>query len=112
ISYGRPETESFFSNTGSIASQIDSSYENKISNAAGLHSDHQPFMLNGIPVLAFSGSLPPQALQCSHADCDHFDLVNKDEIEKTVRVASMYPYALPSRKLFRPKDYLPSKRVI
>lgn len=105
ISYGRPETEGFFKNVGSLAAGIDTSYRNQINNSAGLHSDHQPFMLNGIPVLAFSGSLPPKAAYCYHADCDHFDLVNKSEIEKTVRIASMYLYALASGK------DLPAKRL-
>ncbi len=105
ISYGRPETEVFFRNVGQTAARLDTSYKNKISNAAGLHSDHQPFMVSGIPVLAFSGSLPPKALSCYHADCDHFDLVNKAEVEKTVRVASMYLYALASGKA------LPARRL-
>ncbi|ODS81257.1 MAG: aminopeptidase [Cytophagaceae bacterium SCN 52-12] len=98
ISYGRPETETFFRNIGEAVARLDTSYKNRVSNAAGLHSDHQPFMVNGIPVLGFSGTLPPKALSCYHADCDHFDLVNKAEIEKTVRVASMYLYALASAK--------------
>lgn len=105
ITYGRPETDSFFKNIGNIAAEIDTSYKNQISHAAGLHSDHQPFMLSGIPVLAFSGTLPPKVSYCYHADCDNFDLVNKTEIEKTVRIASMYLYALASGK------QLPAKRI-
>lgn len=109
ISYGRPETEAFFRNVGEIAARLDTSYKNKISNTAGLHSDHQPFMVNGIPVLGFSGSLPPKALYCYHADCDHFDLVNKAEIEKTVRVASMYLYALASGKTLPARTLTPAE---
>lgn len=105
ISYGRPETEAFFRKVGETAARIDTSYRNKINNTAGLHSDHQPFMLNGIPVLAFSGSLPPKALYCYHADCDNFNLVDKAGIEKTVRIASLYLYALASGKT------LPARRL-
>jgi carboxypeptidase Q len=105
ISYGRPETDAFFKQIGGMVAQIDTSYSNKISHAAGLHSDHQPFMLSGIPVLAFSGTLPPKVSFCYHADCDNFDLVNKREVEKTVRIASMYLYALASGKQF------PAKRL-
>lgn len=105
IAYGRTEAETFLKNIGSIAAQIDTTYENKFNGAAGLHSDHQPFMLNGIPVMAFSGTLPPKALQCYHADCDYFDLVNKEEVEKTVRIASMYLYALST------SQHLPAKRL-
>ncbi len=109
ISYGRPETEAFFRNVGEAVARLDTTYKNKINNAAGLHSDHQPFMVNGIPVLAFSGSLPPKALSCYHADCDHFDLVNKAEIEKTVRVTSMYLYALASGKNLPARRLLPDE---
>lgn len=98
ITYGRKEVEDFMRSTGVIAAQYDTTYQNTFNSAAGLHSDHQPFMLSGVPVLAFAGSLPQQALQCYHADCDHFDLVNKTEIEKTVRIVSMYLYALASSK--------------
>lgn len=105
ISYGRSETEGFFKQVGAAVAKLDTSYKNTINNAAGLHSDHQPFMLNGIPVMAFSGSLPPKVAYCYHADCDQFDLVNKAEVEKTVRVVSMYLYALASSRT------LPAQRL-
>lgn len=105
ISYGRPETESFFKNIGEQAARFDTTYKNTINNSAGLHSDHQPFMLNGIPVLAFAGSLPPKVSYCYHADCDNFDLVNRAEVEKTVRIVSMYLYALASSR------QLPAQRL-
>jgi hypothetical protein len=51
-------------------------------------------MLEGVPIAGLSGHLDPNVLQCYHADCDDFSLVNKEQLENTVRIASMYLYAL------------------
>jgi hypothetical protein len=74
-------------------------------------------MLEGIPVAGLSGTLAPEVIQCYHADCDDFQLVNKDQLENTVRVASMCLYALsnadklPGKKLSdtKTRDYLISQ---
>jgi len=103
--FGRAEMETFFKHVGGQVSRVDTSYRNTYMSRAGLHSDHQPFMLEGIPVLSFSGTLSPDALDCYHADCDDFDLVRKDQLEKTVRITSMYLYALAAAK------DIPAKRL-
>ncbi|QRR02554.1 M20/M25/M40 family metallo-hydrolase [Dyadobacter sandarakinus] len=92
--FGRDEMNEFFGTIGSTIHHIDQNYKNESLNRAGLHSDHQPFMLEGVPVAGLSGHLDPSVLQCYHADCDDFDLVNKEQLENTVRIASMYLYAL------------------
>jgi carboxypeptidase Q len=92
--FGRDEMNVFFAGVGSAIQQVDQSFKNESSNRAGLHSDHQPFMLEGVPIAGLSGHLEPNVLQCYHADCDDFSLVNKDQLENTVRIASMYLYAL------------------
>lgn len=98
--FGRKDMDEFFQTVGSSIQKIDPSFENKYTNRAGLHSDHQPFMLEGVPVAGLSGSLTPAVLQCYHADCDRFELVNKQQLENTVRIGSMYLYALSNaRKL-------------
>jgi carboxypeptidase Q len=93
-SFGREEMIGFFKTVGSAVKQVDPAYKNEILNRAGLHSDHQPFMLEGIPIAGMSGQLSPSVLQCYHADCDDFSLVNKEQLENTVRIASMYLFAL------------------
>ncbi|MCE6990578.1 M28 family peptidase [Dyadobacter sp. CY323] len=92
--FGREEMNNFFATVGTAIQQIDAGYKNETINRAGLHSDHQPFMLEGIPIAGLSGHLDPNVLQCYHADCDDFSLVNKDQLESTVRIAAMYLYAL------------------
>lgn len=92
--FGREEMTDFFKTIGTAITNVEPNYKNELQNRAGLHSDHQPFMLEGVPIAGLSGHLEPNVLQCYHADCDGFDLVNKGELENTVRIASMYLFAL------------------
>jgi Zn-dependent M28 family amino/carboxypeptidase len=89
------KSKALFESIGSIASAIDTSFKNIFSSGAGLHSDHQPFMLQGIPTGgAAGGKLPNNSGRCYHADCDSFDLVNEQEMKNTVRFNSMLIYGL------------------
>lgn len=90
---------------GKTIRQVDTTYTNVNRNWVGLHSDHQPFMLSGVQVAAPIGNLPPKAFGCYHADCDHFDLVSKSEINNNVRFTAMMLYALANEKK------LPTKRM-
>ncbi|MCF0049445.1 M20/M25/M40 family metallo-hydrolase [Dyadobacter sp. LJ53] len=115
--FGRDEMNEFFAGVGSAIQHVDQSFKNESSNRAGLHSDHQPFMLEGVPIAGLSGHLDPNVLQCYHADCDDFSLVNKDQFENTVRIASMYLYALANTETIavsklsdaKTRDYLISQ---
>lgn len=102
---GRDEMLPFFTETGEKIKVIDPTFTNIVINRSGLHSDHQGFMLEGVPVMMPNGSLSPEVLGCYHADCDKFNLVNKDQLNNTVRFTAMMLYALanaddiPARKL-------------
>ena len=88
-------SKDLFQSVGAIASGIDTSFKNIFRAGAGLHSDHQPFMLQGIPIgSAAGGSLPNNSGRCYHADCDNFDLVDEQGMKNTVRFNSMLIYAL------------------
>lgn len=91
---GRLEAEKFFVETGERIRAIDSTFTNKFINRAGLHSDHQPFMLEGIPVMAPVGNLDLEVYKCYHADCDNIDLVNEEHLVNNVRFCSMMLYEL------------------
>lgn len=89
------ESKELFQSIGSIASVIDTSFRNTFTSGAGLHSDHQPFMLQGIPTGgAAGGKLPNNSGRCYHADCDAFDLVSEQGMKNTVRFNSMLIYGL------------------
>ncbi|MCS7019409.1 MAG: M20/M25/M40 family metallo-hydrolase [Cytophagales bacterium] len=91
---GQAQAETFYKAIGEKIRAIDNRFTNTFSSAAGLHSDHQPFMLQGVPVMSFVGSLPAKALNCYHADCDNIDLVDAQALKNTVRLMSMALYEL------------------
>jgi Zn-dependent M28 family amino/carboxypeptidase len=75
--------------------QVDPSFQNRFSARAGLYSDHQPFMLQGIPTgVASGGRLSREASSCYHADCDVFILINESEMRNTVRFGAMLAYGI------------------
>ena len=94
-----------FKNSGSAINTIDTTYSDTFSVSAGLHSDHQPFMLEGIPILSMHSNLDRSVYNCYHADCDDFDLVNEEHIRNTVRFGTMQLLALANA------DKLPAKRM-
>lgn len=92
-----------FQEIGAITQSIDSSFANTFTTAFALHSDHQPFMLNGIPSGWLSGGLSKEALNCYHADCDVFDLVNEQELKNTVKITAMLLYGLSDAVVLKAK---------
>ncbi len=94
----RPEMKKYFSAWGQQISAIDSGFENKFNSGAGLHSDHQPFMLAGLPIAGTLGNLPKNAGQYYHSDGDVFRLIDKRGMTNLVRYASMLTYALGNTK--------------
>lgn len=109
------EDKALFQSIGSIAQSIDTSFKNSFSTGFGLHSDHQPFMLRGIPTSGVGGHLSKEVLNCYHADCDAFDLVNEQELKNTVRFTAMLLYGLADAKQLQakhtPDDILKEKLI-
>jgi hypothetical protein len=97
------EDKALFQAIGSIANRIDTSFSNTFRSGFGLHSDHQPFMLQGIPTGSVSGSLSREVLNCYHADCDVFSLVNERELKNTIRFSAMLLYGLADAPQLRSK---------
>lgn len=95
FSSANESSKDLFQLVGGMAAAIDTSFKNSYRGGAGLHSDHQPFMLQGIPTGgAAGGKLPNNSGRCYHADCDSFDLVDEQGMKNTVRFNSMLIYGL------------------
>jgi len=94
FSSGTDEDSALIRFVGLLAHQIDTSFKNNFRSGLGLHSDHQPFMLQGIPIAGASGSLDREILNCYHADCDMFRWVKENEMKNTVRYGAMLLYGL------------------
>lgn len=91
---GRDEMTDFALSVGEKIKKFDPNFLNTLSNRAELHSDHQSFMLQGIPVMEPNGSFSIESLGCYHANCDKMAVIDRVEMEKTVKYTAMYLYAV------------------
>jgi len=91
----RKEMKDLFTSWGGDIAKLDTGFRNGFLREAGLHSDHEPFMLMGIPVGGgFGGELPNQSGQFYHSNGDVFNLVDEQGLKNTVRYSAMLTYAL------------------
>ncbi|QNK62354.1 M20/M25/M40 family metallo-hydrolase [Pedobacter sp. PAMC26386] len=91
----RVEMKESFTNWGSQIAKLDTGFKNIFVAGAWLHSDHQPFMLEGIPTGGgVGGELPNHSGQFYHSDGDSFKLVDEQGLKNTVRYSAMLTYAL------------------
>ena len=102
---GQDLDTAFFKDLNSRMHAVDTVYSGRFSSRAGLHSDHQPFMLAGVPIVGMHSNLDRSIYRCYHADCDDFDLVNEEHIRNTTRFASMALYEIANA------DQLPANRM-
>ena len=100
------ESRELFQGIGAIAKNIDTGFSNQFRSGAGLHSDHQPFMLHGVPTGgAAGGKLPNNAGPCYHADCDNFKLVDEQGMKNTVRFNAMLLFGIADADIIKAKHF-------
>ena len=100
------DSKDLISGIGAIAHTIDTSFTNLFRVGAGLHSDNQPFMLQGVPTGGGAGGgLPKNAGPCYHADCDVFSLVEEKGMKNTVRFGSMLLYGIADATEIKSKHF-------
>lgn len=76
---------------------IDSSaFEGKSSTEVWLHSDHQPFLLVGVPVIYPLSDLGKHVYGCYHSDCDDIHLVEPQAMTNNVRFVGALAIGLAS----------------
>lgn len=93
------ESKELFQSIAQSVHKIDTSFKDDFAARAGLHSDHQPFMLHGVPTAgAGGGGLPNGAGPCYHADCDGFKLVDDKGLRNTVRFGAILLYGIADSK--------------
>lgn len=102
---GKLDDTTFFRNLGAEVAKVDTIFRNTFSGESSLHSDHQPFMLEGVPILGLNGNLDRSIYGCYHANCDDFKLVNEDHIRNTARFGTMILYSLANA------DKLPATKM-
>lgn len=108
FSASRKEMKDLFSGWGAQINKLDSGFKNLFFSGAWMHSDHQPFMLQGIPIGGGTGGqLPNNSGPFYHSDGDVFKLVDEKGLKNTVRYSAMLAYALantPSLPVSRQDD--------
>jgi carboxypeptidase Q len=102
---GKLNDTTFYKNLGAEIQKIDTIYKNNFSNRSGLHSDHQPFMLEGVPILSMHSNLDRSIYGCYHSDCDDFNLVNEQHLINTARFGTMILYGVANA------DKLPADKM-
>ncbi|MEI6087225.1 MAG: M28 family peptidase [Bacteroidota bacterium] len=106
-------SKALFESIGSIAHSLDSNFKNTFRSGAGLHSDHQPFMLRGVPTGGSAGNgLPNNAGPCYHADCDVFSLADKQGMVNNVRFSAMLLYGIADAKEITAKHFTDTETKI
>jgi len=74
---------------------VDSSaFAGRTTTGAWLHSDHQPFMLAGVPVINPHSDLGSHIYGCYHSSCDDIHLVDPQAMVDNVRFVGMLLTAL------------------
>jgi len=81
------------------------SYPGELQVSPWLHSDHQSFMLEGIPVAIPAGQLNDKILSCYHSDCDNMEEINKSYMQNSAAYTAMWLWTLANE----PK--IPMKRL-
>jgi carboxypeptidase Q len=91
---GRPEMEPFVRKVIAQIKSVDSTFKGTVTNRAGLHSDHQPFLEQGVPILDPEGSLDKSVYKFYHSNKDNFNLVNPEHMKRCALYTGMMLYAL------------------
>ena len=95
---GFPKALEFYAAYNKWYGLLDTATRFTTENSPELHSDHQPFMLQGIPTAKPQARMPAKVYQCYHADCDHFKLVEPEYINETARAAAALALILATEK--------------
>ncbi|MBE8713995.1 M20/M25/M40 family metallo-hydrolase [Sphingobacterium hungaricum] len=99
FSTSRVEMDALHASWGKLYSTIDTAFQSKNTQGAWLHSDHQPFMLAGIPIGGGgSAKLPNNAGLYYHSDQDNFNLVDEYGLKQTVKIGAVLAYSLANTK--------------
>lgn len=79
--FGWPGSQSWVQDFNAELKKSASWYKGQIQHAAWLHSDHEPFMLEGTPVICATSTLSNEINECYHANCDNINLIKREYLE-------------------------------
>lgn len=89
--------------------KLDSSaFEGKTSEEIWLHSDHQPFLLHGVPVIYPLSDLGKHIYGCYHSSCDDIHLVDPQVMTNNVRFVGALLLGLSQARTL-PNNFTPDE---
>lgn len=89
-------------------------FKGEVQEVIWLHSDHQPFLLAGVPVLYPLSDLGAHVYGCYHSSCDDIHLVDPQAMVNNVRRTGLLIYGLASIRSMPPhftKDELKERLI-
>ncbi|NIR46661.1 MAG: M20/M25/M40 family metallo-hydrolase [Gemmatimonadetes bacterium] len=99
---GHPEADTLFARLARDTPLRDLALHAEVNHGGGPGSDHQPFLLAGVPTIYVQTSLPPDAPRWYHNAGDTFDKIDLDAVRATAAAAAAAAWALadhPGRPL-------------
>jgi hypothetical protein len=99
---GHPEADTLFARLAAETRLRDLGMSAEVNHGGGPGSDHQPFLLEGVPTIYVQTSLPPETPRWYHNAADTFDKIDLGGIRGTAAAVAAAAWALadhPGRPL-------------
>lgn len=99
---GHPEADTLFARLALEPQLRDLGVVTEVNHGGGPGSDHQPFLLAGVPTIYVQSSLPPEAPRWYHNATDTFDKINLEAVRGVAAAVAAAAWALadhPGRPL-------------
>jgi carboxypeptidase Q len=90
---GRPEAQPFLERVLEGVTQAGLVLEPEMGWGGGIYSDHQPFLMQGIPVLSVRSRQRPEASGVSHTTADNRDVIDEPGIARAAAVSAALLWA-------------------
>jgi carboxypeptidase Q len=91
---GRPEAEDFMARVRAPLVEAGFELDETHSTGGGIYSDHQPFLLQGVPIVVVRSRQLPEAAGVSHTTADTREVIDEDGISRTAAVSAALLWAL------------------
>lgn len=86
----------------SIHAVDSAAFAGRVSEEVWLHSDHQPFLMAGVPVIYPLSDLGKHVYGCYHSSCDDLHLVDPQAMVDNVRFVGALAYLLAAEEALPP----------
>jgi Zn-dependent M28 family amino/carboxypeptidase len=91
---GRPGTAPLLAHVRAAAEAAGISLSDTFSFGGGLYSDHQPFMLEGVPIVSIGSRQRPEAAGVGHTTADTRDVIDERGIQRAAALAAAFLWTL------------------